>query len=510
MDASGATVSPDNVPFLGNGFPTLSPAPTLPPFSSSTSSPMIPALSLPSPALELPWGSSQGMLLPPQYGTNPHQPLEFVQTRPSPLPDWSPSKTPRGTSHARKMGPGHIKRPRNAFILFRSHAVAANLVPKEVERDHRNISRIISHMWRSLGKEERALWEAQAEAEKERHRREYPDYKYRPGSRRTNIHRRNVRKLSSTERECEHIADVILKACGRSGVKRRRSSTGLVRRPSAQEQPVGSDVLLPQRPSLRRSFSSNGIVMPPTPVERQAAADARANPPSLLGSGQFDVHPGKLVRRSSSAPPAGCFEMPGAIEGGVSPALAPQQSMGGNTLDWVLDTPLLSEQSSPFSLGISAMAASPLQCSDVQSDVLELCKGPASLVVPEDTAGVERTFQSFSLDTEPKPADDLALPTVSDPSLLLPPVSPRTITPSVQWTSSPSSLGSLPTLFEHGSVAASTGLLQAQPDLCLLAQHDFALPPDGVLPWEYNKHELPVPDYDQSDNWQLAPCGIGS
>lgn len=83
-------------------------------------------------------------------------------------------------SHARKTPPGHVKRPRNAFILFRSHACAANLIPPTVEKDHRQISRIVSHMWKNLPAEERGRWEREAEQEKELHRKLHPDYRYKP------------------------------------------------------------------------------------------------------------------------------------------------------------------------------------------------------------------------------------------------------------------------------------------------------------------------------------------
>lgn len=128
----------------------------------------------------------------------------------------------KNTEHTRRMSADHIKRPRNAFILFRTHAVTSNLIPKEVERDHRNISRIISHIWRNLSAEERKVWELQADIEKERHKLKHPNYKYRPASRRVKTNRRNVRRRSSTERQCEHIADAILKSYGHSGVKELR------------------------------------------------------------------------------------------------------------------------------------------------------------------------------------------------------------------------------------------------------------------------------------------------
>lgn len=128
-----------------------------------------------------------------------------------------PSKRP-GVSHAKKTPPNHIKRPRNAYIIFRSHTVSQKLIPKEVENDHRNISRIIAHMWKSLAPEDRAHYEQIAKEEKERHKRLFPDYRYQPTTRRTGVSKRNVKKLENGEEECQEIADIILKAQGKEGV----------------------------------------------------------------------------------------------------------------------------------------------------------------------------------------------------------------------------------------------------------------------------------------------------
>lgn len=129
----------------------------------------------------------------------------------------APSKLPN-ISHARKTPPDHVKRPRNAFILFRSHTVAENLIPKEVEKDHRNISRIVSHMWKSLDDTERSKWKARALEEKEEHKKLYPDYKYKPSVRTSIVTRRNVKNPENGEEECQEIADVILKSQGREGL----------------------------------------------------------------------------------------------------------------------------------------------------------------------------------------------------------------------------------------------------------------------------------------------------
>lgn len=120
-------------------------------------------------------------------------------------------------SHARRLPPGHIKRPRNAFILFRSHACVNNLIPTELGiTDHRHVSRIVGNLWKSLPAEEKRIWEEQAEKEKEEHRRAHPDYKYRPVYRREGVVRRRRRKavdekeVEEEERKCEVVARVLL------------------------------------------------------------------------------------------------------------------------------------------------------------------------------------------------------------------------------------------------------------------------------------------------------------
>lgn len=140
-----------------------------------------------------------------------------------------PSKRP-GVSHAKKTPPNHIKRPRNAYIIFRSHTVSQKLIPKEVENDHRNISRIIAHMWKSLAPEDRAHYEQIAKEEKEKHKQLFPNYRYQPATRRTGVSKRNVKKLENGEEECQEIADIILKAQGKDGVIVRSGPSKAVKR----------------------------------------------------------------------------------------------------------------------------------------------------------------------------------------------------------------------------------------------------------------------------------------
>ncbi|GAA5896236.1 uncharacterized protein JCM6883_006844 [Sporobolomyces salmoneus] len=140
-------------------------------------------------------------------------------------------------SHSRKVSEGHIKRPRNAFILFRSHLVNSGTLPKtttvfekrpkvppsssslitpnqdpqedyelvEVIKpvDHKNVSKIVGSIWRGLSKEEKRVWEELAEKEKREHGEKYPGYKYRPKSRAGERKRRVGKKVGGDEIEEE-------------------------------------------------------------------------------------------------------------------------------------------------------------------------------------------------------------------------------------------------------------------------------------------------------------------
>ncbi|WFC94694.1 hypothetical protein MBRA1_001328 [Malassezia brasiliensis] len=480
------------------------------PFAASPTAPFVTSSAvggaLPLPVQDAPdsWPIGQDLFLPAPCGAGP-QPIQVGQDAPPPaVQDLSCPSTPRSTSHTRKMAPGHIKRPRNAFILFRSHAVATNLVPKEVERDHRNISRIISHMWRSLGKEERAMWEAQAQVEKERHRREHPDYKYRPGSRRTNISRRNVRKLSSTERECEHIADVILKACGRSGVKRRRSSTGQIRRLQPSDLTVGPDPLIPRRPSLRRSISSNGLVLPPTPSNRQAAQEARYDASSFLQPDTFDVRPGKMLRRSSSAPPAESTGLQLAHDAEVGQGFTLGEGhMAGDALDWVLDTPLVSQPSSPYALDPSALVNSPFQGLPPQPSVPPQDEPATQPSIEVESACMEQTFEAFSLDAGPTASHDTELFGLRDmvPSCLLPPVSPTSTHPS-SWSVQEQAPVSVQSMLQHQLATTMPSYCQVPSSTPHPPHDDLAHLSDGAQPWDCRKMDMPLLGLATPDCWR--------
>ncbi|KAL4260213.1 SRY-related HMG-box transcription factor [Pleurotus pulmonarius] len=83
----------------------------------------------------------------------------------------------------RSRSPGHIPRPRNSFMIYRSHCLEQKKIDVNVEHDHRIISRIIANLWNSMPAAEKAVWTAKARAEKASHALRYPNYRYNPKSR---------------------------------------------------------------------------------------------------------------------------------------------------------------------------------------------------------------------------------------------------------------------------------------------------------------------------------------
>lgn len=116
-------------------------------------------------------------------------------------------------SHARKRKEGHIPRPPNAFILFRSDLWAKQRVNSSVERDHRQISRIAAFRWNQLEEEERRPFRERAKAEKEYHALTWPNYKYSPVVRKASGHSKRVKKDSDDKGQarCQKIASLLTK-----------------------------------------------------------------------------------------------------------------------------------------------------------------------------------------------------------------------------------------------------------------------------------------------------------
>ncbi|KAL8286833.1 hypothetical protein RQP46_004361 [Phenoliferia psychrophenolica] len=153
------------------------------PMSGSTKSAPSPSPTKRRRAAPYPTSSSQSDAPPPPRPPPP--PSSFATFDSIPLPSLPISLPPQSTSpkksHSRKKSASHIPRPRNSFMLFRSHAYHSGMIPKDVGLvDHKNISKVIGDIWRNLESEEKKVWDLLAEKEKRDHREKYPDYKFQP------------------------------------------------------------------------------------------------------------------------------------------------------------------------------------------------------------------------------------------------------------------------------------------------------------------------------------------
>lgn len=112
--------------------------------------------------------------------------------------------------HGRKRKEGHIPRPPNAFMIYRSHMWSQRKITSALERDHRNISKIVGHCWNELDDIQRAPYKAMADEAKRRHAELYPDYKYAPLSRREKAPKRKVKAdTGSEEARCKTVAALL-------------------------------------------------------------------------------------------------------------------------------------------------------------------------------------------------------------------------------------------------------------------------------------------------------------
>ncbi|KAG1874263.1 hypothetical protein C8R48DRAFT_435655 [Suillus tomentosus] len=118
---------------------------------------------------------------------------------------------PNRSSHSRKKEEGHIPRPPNAFIVFRS-CLWSNEDFRSLESDHRNVSRIAGERWRNLSDDEKEPFVQMAKEAKALHAKMYPNYKYSPSHRTNAGPKRKGRRNSDEERtKCDMIATLLQK-----------------------------------------------------------------------------------------------------------------------------------------------------------------------------------------------------------------------------------------------------------------------------------------------------------
>nr|XP_019000384.1 uncharacterized protein I203_07166 [Kwoniella mangroviensis CBS 8507]OCF63845.1 hypothetical protein I203_07166 [Kwoniella mangroviensis CBS 8507] len=209
---------------------------------------------------------------------------------------------PKKKSHARKQPEGHIKRARNAFILFRKHITDSNLIPPSVEVKHQNISVVAAKMWKEAPLEVRAKFNEQARLEKEEHARKYPGYRYQPVFRRTDIIRRRVRKDPAEDEKVDAVAEALIK--GKSGDKLEKEIKDQIIQKGNESDSAQSEM----SSSSSRRRRDTGQLSKGAIRAQKAQARAKQMRQNLLGTNLlnmslYNAATNRLANSSSSAHP---------------------------------------------------------------------------------------------------------------------------------------------------------------------------------------------------------------
>jgi len=82
--------------------------------------------------------------------------------------------------NAQRNKSGHVPRPKNAFISFRSDLIQQTDFLKEHISDHRDLSRFAGGIWRKMSDAQKKPWFDKAEEERRYHLQVFPEYRYSP------------------------------------------------------------------------------------------------------------------------------------------------------------------------------------------------------------------------------------------------------------------------------------------------------------------------------------------
>ncbi|KAG0697786.1 hypothetical protein DFH29DRAFT_131568 [Suillus ampliporus] len=181
---------------------------------------------------------------------------------------------PNRSSHSRKKEEGHIPRPPNAFIVFRS-CLWSNEDFRSLESDHRNVSRIAGERWRNLSDDEKEPFVQMAKEAKALHAKMYPNYKYSPSHRSVAGPKRKVRRNSEEEKtKCDMIASFLQKGVEGSALAHAMAHV----KSEDEDEIVQTPIIPPQTPIvIPRALPP---VQLPQYHRKKAAARPRATRPT--------------------------------------------------------------------------------------------------------------------------------------------------------------------------------------------------------------------------------------
>ena len=194
----------------------------------------------------------------------------------------------------------YVKRPENAFILFRrkccedrqqaEDGAAAADGPTKKQRQA-DLSKTISQQWKSLSVEERQFWEQMAKDKKKEHEQLYPNYVYRPQRAKDKDGKTKNKKTKKFDEDTGSLSFVV-------PVHRHGRSASAPTPPPYQSIQIPNVYHItpscPTSPSLLPMISRRSA-HPGHPEEVMSSFDYLPNnsyaaPPSFLVPGQFEAN----------------------------------------------------------------------------------------------------------------------------------------------------------------------------------------------------------------------------
>ncbi|KAL1747815.1 hypothetical protein HDZ31DRAFT_60848 [Schizophyllum fasciatum] len=191
----------------------------------------------------------------------------------------APPKPKKLKKTAPAMQPGHVPRPPNAFMLFRSDFVKKGKVPPHIESNHGSLSKIAGALWRSLPDAERQVWFRKADEEKDLHQQEHPEYEFRP------------------TRPSKEVSDAAAKARRQSRAAK-AASDGMFLTFEAKPQPVERTIPPPSAVNRPHGAAAIPTAPPPPPPSRPSP------PPSMASTSDRQrrtVHMSSFQREYNTA-----------------------------------------------------------------------------------------------------------------------------------------------------------------------------------------------------------------
>jgi hypothetical protein len=217
------------------------------------------------------------------------------------------SSTSSELEHRPKKGDeDYVKRPENAFILFRRHcceerqAAAEEADTPAKKQRQADLSKTISQQWKSLSVEERQVWEDRAKEKKKEHEQLHPNYVYRP-------QRSKAKKSKGKFDEADTESNISFMLPLPAPISRHGRSASAPTPPLGYQSIQLPNVYMPSCPATpsligRRSshpghseersthfdYLPNETLMPPSFSQQPAGFEANLAPPEFF-HGMFNV-----------------------------------------------------------------------------------------------------------------------------------------------------------------------------------------------------------------------------